>query len=135
MDEIDSRFSVLNEESDQEQEVEEDDSESIVDKKIKKTHKLKLDPEEKAGVLYLSSVPEYMTVQKLRNTFEDFGEVGRTFFQPQGKAIFKRNKHSYQQVMETLHGNVWDDAIIYGSVFSQIRKCDVKIGQVKLLVL
>jgi len=86
MAEKDSRFSVI-EESDQEDEgilaldASDDDGDSPSNK-IKKKLKLKLDPEERAGVLYLSSVPDYMTVVKLRNTFDDFGEVGRTFFQP-----------------------------------------------------
>ena len=39
----------------------------------------------RSGVIYLSSVPEYMSVQKLRNIFSEYGEVGRTFFQPVGK--------------------------------------------------
>ncbi|GFS06516.1 activator of basal transcription 1 [Elysia marginata] len=40
----------------------------------------------RSGVIYLSSVPEYMSVQKLRNIFSEYGEVGRTFFQPVEKS-------------------------------------------------
>uniref|UniRef100_A0A0B6ZIU9 Activator of basal transcription 1 n=1 Tax=Arion vulgaris TaxID=1028688 RepID=A0A0B6ZIU9_9EUPU len=42
--------------------------------------------EEKAGIIYLSSVPEFMSVQRLRNVFGEFGEVNRTFFQPVEKS-------------------------------------------------
>ena len=49
----------------------------------------KKEKKEKPGVIYLSSVPEYMSVQKLRNIFSEYGEVGRTFFQPVGKASVK----------------------------------------------
>ncbi|CAG5126667.1 unnamed protein product [Candidula unifasciata] len=42
--------------------------------------------EDRPGIIYLSSVPEYMSVQKLRNVFEEFGEVNRTFFQPVEKS-------------------------------------------------
>jgi len=41
----------------------------------------------KPGIIYLSSVPEYMSVQKLRNTFEEYGEINRTFFQPIEKSF------------------------------------------------
>lgn len=43
------------------------------------------DTQDKPGIIYLSTVPEYMSVQKLRNVFGEFGEVNRTFFQPVGK--------------------------------------------------
>lgn len=44
-----------------------------------------------SGIIYLSSVPQYMSVQKLRNIFSEYGEVGRTFFQPTEKSYtFKK---------------------------------------------
>ncbi|XP_059177700.1 uncharacterized protein LOC131957021 [Physella acuta] len=44
------------------------------------------DNKDKPGIIYLSTVPEYMSVQKLRNVFGEFGEVNRTFFQPVEKS-------------------------------------------------
>ncbi|CAL1539983.1 unnamed protein product [Lymnaea stagnalis] len=46
----------------------------------------KLRKKEKPGIIYLSTVPEFMSVQKLRNVFGEFGEVNRTFFQPVEKS-------------------------------------------------
>jgi len=56
---------------------------------INKKAKVKQDPksESKAGVIYLSSVPDYMSVQKLRNTFEEYGPINRSFFQPLEKSF------------------------------------------------
>ncbi|XP_059178058.1 uncharacterized protein LOC131957341 [Physella acuta] len=44
------------------------------------------DNKDKPGIIYLSTVSEYMSVQKLRNVFGEFGEVNRTFFQPVEKS-------------------------------------------------
>ncbi|KAH9507710.1 RNA-binding ATPase activator esf2 [Bulinus truncatus] len=41
---------------------------------------------DKPGIIYLSSVPEFMSVQKLKNIFGEYGEVKRTFFQPVEKS-------------------------------------------------
>ncbi|XP_005103805.1 pre-rRNA-processing protein esf2 [Aplysia californica] len=49
----------------------------------KRSHSLE---SERPGIIYLSAVPEFMTVQRLRNTFEEFGEINRTFFQPVEKS-------------------------------------------------
>ncbi|KAK7604098.1 hypothetical protein V9T40_004371 [Parthenolecanium corni] len=37
----------------------------------------------KKGIIYLSSLPKYLNVTKLRELMENFGEVGRIFLQPQ----------------------------------------------------
>ncbi|RUS88105.1 hypothetical protein EGW08_004158 [Elysia chlorotica] len=54
---------------------------------IGKKTEIKKKSKEKSGVIYLSSVPDYMSIQKLRNIFSEFGEVGRTFFQPVEKSF------------------------------------------------
>ena len=38
----------------------------------------------KTGVIYLSRIPEYMSVKKVRQIFEEYGEVDRIFLQPDG---------------------------------------------------
>ena len=45
--------------------------------------KLKID-ESKSGVVYLSKIPTFMSVKKLRQMFEQYGEIGRIFLQPDG---------------------------------------------------
>jgi len=60
-------------------------SSSALKEKAKVKQKSK--PESKAGIIYLSSVPDYMSVQKLRNTFEEFGPINRSFFQPLEKSF------------------------------------------------
>ncbi len=37
----------------------------------------------KKGIIYLSCLPKYLNVIKLREIMENFGEVGRIFLQPQ----------------------------------------------------
>jgi ESF2/ABP1 family protein len=61
-----------------------DDTESAVDKPLTKvvdTSKKK----KKAGVMYLSTVPQSMTVAQLRQFMSQFGEVGRIFLQPESE--------------------------------------------------
>ena len=53
-------------------------------KKPPKMRKLEED-DNKAGIIYLSKIPTYMTVKKLRQMMEEYGEVGRIFLQPDGK--------------------------------------------------
>ena len=38
----------------------------------------------KTGVIYLSRIPQYMSVKKVRQIFEEYGEVDRIFLQPDG---------------------------------------------------
>lgn len=42
----------------------------------------------KKGIIYLSALPKFMNVTRLREIMENFGKVGRIFLQPQrtGKA-------------------------------------------------
>lgn len=36
----------------------------------------------KRGIIYLSTIPPYMNVAKIREIFSEFGEVGRIYLQP-----------------------------------------------------
>jgi len=38
----------------------------------------------KCGVIYLSHIPELMSVKKVRQIFSEYGEVDRIFLQPDG---------------------------------------------------
>lgn len=38
----------------------------------------------KRGIIYLSTIPPYMNVAKIREIFSQFGEVGRIYLQPSG---------------------------------------------------
>ena len=45
------------------------------------------DREKRTGVLYLSKIPNSMTVKKVREIFSHYGEVGRMFLQVDGKVF------------------------------------------------
>lgn len=36
----------------------------------------------KRGIIYLSTIPPYMNVAKIREIFSKFGEIGRIYLQP-----------------------------------------------------
>lgn len=36
---------------------------------------------QKRGIVYLSSIPKYMNIAKIRELFTIYGEVGRIYFQ------------------------------------------------------
>ncbi|XP_064596724.1 activator of basal transcription 1-like [Liolophura sinensis] len=38
------------------------------------------------GIIYLSKIPQYMSVKKIKQIFEHYGELGRVFLQPDDKA-------------------------------------------------
>ena len=40
------------------------------------------------GVMYISTIPPGVTPLHLKQVFEKYGEVGRIFLQPDGKAAF-----------------------------------------------
>lgn len=42
----------------------------------------------KRGIIYLSTIPQYMNVTKVREIFSQYGELGRVYLQPatDGKA-------------------------------------------------
>ncbi|XP_013191991.1 uncharacterized protein LOC106136092 [Amyelois transitella] len=46
----------------------------------------------KRGVVYLSTIPPFMNVAKIREIFSEFGDVGRIFLQPSGKIGEKRKR-------------------------------------------
>lgn len=39
------------------------------------------------GIIYLSKIPQYMSVKKIKQIFEHHGELGRVFLQPDGKRL------------------------------------------------
>ena len=39
----------------------------------------------KAGIIYLSTVPPGMNVKQIREYFSEFGEINRSFLQPESK--------------------------------------------------
>src|SRR3989338_8034269 len=43
----------------------------------------------RSGVIYLSTVPPFMKIQKLRHIFSEFGEVRRMYFTPERPALRK----------------------------------------------
>lgn len=65
----------------------------------KKTKKRKREPE--PGVIYLSRIPTGMNVKKIRQVFEDYGEIGRMFIQPDGKSSKNLHYRSKQCVLPT----------------------------------
>ncbi|XP_053616707.1 uncharacterized protein LOC128678863 [Plodia interpunctella] len=46
----------------------------------------------KRGIIYLSTIPPFMNVAKIREIFSEFGDVGRIFLQPSGKIGEKRKR-------------------------------------------
>ncbi|XP_022821530.1 pre-rRNA-processing protein esf2-like [Spodoptera litura] len=46
----------------------------------------------KRGIIYLSTIPPYMNVAKIREIFSEFGEVGRIYLQPSAKPGEKRKR-------------------------------------------
>lgn len=43
----------------------------------------------KRGIIYLSTIPPYMNVAKIREIFGQFGEVGRVYLQPSGSEYLR----------------------------------------------
>ncbi|KAH9633466.1 hypothetical protein HF086_013143 [Spodoptera exigua] len=46
----------------------------------------------KRGIIYLSTIPPYMNVAKIREIFSEFGDVGRIYLQPSAKPGEKRKR-------------------------------------------
>uniref|UniRef100_A0A5S6QA07 Activator of basal transcription 1 n=1 Tax=Trichuris muris TaxID=70415 RepID=A0A5S6QA07_TRIMR len=42
------------------------------------------------GIVYLSTIPYCLTVQRVRELFSDYGEIGRIYFQREDKSVAKR---------------------------------------------
>jgi len=57
-------------------------------KKIKKKTMKEVEP----GIIYLSRIPTLMSVKKLRQILETYGEIGRVFLQPDERAATKKKK-------------------------------------------
>ncbi|XP_013063917.2 uncharacterized protein LOC106052988 [Biomphalaria glabrata] len=69
--------------------MENSDDERVADAIVDKDRSTKRElhkQNKKPGIIYLSTVPEFMSVQKLKNIFGEYGEVKRTFFQPVEKS-------------------------------------------------
>lgn len=48
-------------------------------------------PKRKKGIIYISSIPKYMNVTKLRELLSEYGDIGKVFLQPASN----RNIHDY----------------------------------------
>ncbi|XP_013177353.1 PREDICTED: pre-rRNA-processing protein esf2-like [Papilio xuthus] len=46
----------------------------------------------KRGIIYLSTIPPYMNVAKIREIFSQYGEIGRIYLQPSTKPGEKRKR-------------------------------------------
>lgn len=69
-----------NETEDLEMNEEAEDETELVEQKPEKKVKKK-----KPGIIYLSSIPQHMTVAIVRDFLNEYGEVGRIFLQPDKK--------------------------------------------------
>lgn len=67
-------------EEENEMEVEDDDSEDTK-MDIKPLSKSQPVKKKKRGIIYLSSIPKYMNVIKVREIFAQYGEIGRVYLQ------------------------------------------------------
>uniref|UniRef100_A0A1E1WIX5 Activator of basal transcription 1 n=1 Tax=Pectinophora gossypiella TaxID=13191 RepID=A0A1E1WIX5_PECGO len=54
--------------------------------------KVKNKKTKKRGIVFLSTIPPYMNVAKIREIFSQFGEVGRIYLQPSAKPGEKRKR-------------------------------------------
>ncbi|XP_045524221.1 pre-rRNA-processing protein esf2-like [Pieris brassicae] len=52
----------------------------------------KLKKKRKRGIIYLSTIPPYMNVAKIREIFSEFGEIGRIYLQSSAKPGEKRKR-------------------------------------------
>lgn len=53
--------------------------ENIEDVKLDNTSKV--EKKKKRGIVYLSNIPKYMNITKIRELFSIYGKVGRIYFQ------------------------------------------------------
>lgn len=60
-----------------------------IDRTSKFDNKLLKQKTRKRGIIFLSTIPPYMNVAKIREIFSQFGEVGRIYLQPTGSKYFK----------------------------------------------
>lgn len=80
-------FEVVNEtESDEEEDPEPNNKNGQVKQKIVKPKKVGLKKTGKKGIIYISQIPKHMNVTLIRELFENFGEVGRVYLQPDNKS-------------------------------------------------
>ncbi|CAG4988902.1 unnamed protein product [Colias eurytheme] len=56
------------------------------------TNSNSLKKKRKRGIIYLSTIPPYMNVAKIREIFTEFGEVGRIYLQSSAKPGEKRKR-------------------------------------------
>jgi len=71
------------------------------DKKKKKSDST----EDKRGIIYLSRIPPYMKIPKLRHTMSQFGDVERIYLKPEEYTSFqKRKKHGGNKKMKYTEG-------------------------------
>lgn len=65
------------------------DCENIQDSLDKPSTLGKLIKKKKRGIIFLSTIPPYMNVAKVREIFSQYGEVGRIYLQPKGSMYFE----------------------------------------------
>ena len=82
-------------------------------KKVKKKKK----SETEAGVIYLSRIPTGMNVTKVRQVFEQYGEVGRMFIQPDGMGTFIYYRSKGTHVFTILFSCVFFCIPLYRSLY------------------
>lgn len=75
-----------NEETEEDQNMEESEEENETKKQIL----AKPEKKKKRGIIYLSTIPRYMNVTKIREIFSAYGEIGRVYLQlaDSGNLIF-----------------------------------------------
>ncbi|CAB3240162.1 unnamed protein product [Arctia plantaginis] len=56
------------------------------------SNRLKTKKTKKRGIVYLSTIPPYMNVAKIREIFSEFGEIGRIYLQSTSKPGEKRKR-------------------------------------------
>lgn len=62
------------------------EDENVAAQKEKHSKVSKMETKEiESGIIYLSRIPTLMTVKKVRQIFEQYGEIGRIFLQPDSK--------------------------------------------------
>lgn len=61
----------------------------------------------KRGIIYLSSIPPYMNVSKIREVFGEFGEIGRVYLQLGDKELKPNEKKSKKRIVKNKFTEGW----------------------------
>lgn len=87
------RIKQFSDSEDEEEDVAMEEEESVEDENEEELEKVIVKPKKitskqktrKKGIIYISSIPKHMNVSIAREMFEQFGDVGRMFLQPDSK--------------------------------------------------